>query len=55
LPAFAVGGLLAGLAGRFLAGPLHHRSAVLAGLVIFLNFGAGVLVQTTTTAGPRTG
>lgn len=47
--AFAVGGLLAGLAGRFLAGPLHHPSVVLAGLTIFLNFGAGVLVQTTTT------
>ena len=46
---FAVGGLLAGLAGRFLAGPLHHPSAVLTGLVIFLNFGAGVLVQSTTT------
>jgi MFS family permease len=49
---FAVGGLLAGLAGRFLAGPLHHPSAVLTGLVIFLNFGAGVLVQTTTTKWP---
>ena len=49
---FAVGGLLAGLAGRFLAGPLHHPSAVLTGLVIFLNFGAGVLVQTTTTRWP---
>ena len=34
---------------RFLAGPLHHPSAVLTGLVIFLNFGAGVLVQSTTT------
>jgi MFS family permease len=49
---FAVGGLLAGLAGRFLAGPLHHPSAILTGLVIFLNFGAGVLVQTTTTRWP---
>ena len=49
---FAVGGLLAGLAGRFLAGPLHHTSTVLAGLVIFLNFGAGVLVQSTTTRWP---
>jgi MFS family permease len=46
---FAVGGLLAGLAGTFLAGPLHHPSAVLTGVVIFLNFGAGVVVQTTTT------
>jgi MFS family permease len=49
---FAVGGLLAGLAGTFLAGPLHHPSAVLSGLVVFLNFGAGVLVQTTTTRWP---
>jgi MFS family permease len=49
---FAVGGLLAGLAGTFLAGPLHHPSSVLTGLVIFLNFGAGVLVQTTTTRWP---
>jgi MFS family permease len=49
---FAVGGLLAGLAGRFLAGPLHHPSALLTGLVIFLNFGAGVLVQATTTRWP---
>jgi MFS family permease len=49
---FAVGGLLAGLAGRFLAGPLHHPSALLTGLVIFLNFGAGVLVQSTTTRWP---
>jgi MFS family permease len=46
---FAVAGLLAGLAGTFLAGPLHHPSALLTGLVIFLNFGAGVLVQSTTT------
>jgi MFS family permease len=49
---FAVGGLLAGLAGTFLAGPFHHPSAVLTGLVIFLNFGAGVLVQATTTRWP---
>jgi MFS family permease len=49
---FAVGGLLAGLAGRFLAGPLHHPSAVLTGVAIFVNFGAGVLVQTTTTRWP---
>jgi MFS family permease len=49
---FAVGGLLAGLAGTFLAGPLHHPSAVLTGLVIFLNFGAGVVVQSTTTHWP---
>jgi hypothetical protein len=49
---FAVGGLFAGLAGTFLAGPLHHPSAVLTGFAIFLNFGAGVLVQTTTTRWP---
>jgi MFS family permease len=49
---FAVAGLFAGLAGRLLAGPLHHPSAVLTGLAIFLNFAAGVLVQTTTTRWP---
>ena len=49
---FAVGGLFAGLAGSFLAGPLHHPSAVLTGFAIFLNFGTGVLVQTTTTHWP---
>jgi hypothetical protein len=46
---FAVFGLFAGLAGRLLAGPLHHPSAALTGLAIFVNFGSGVLVQTTTT------
>ena len=45
---FAVFGLYAGLAGSFLAGPLHHPSSALAGLTIFLAFGSGVLVQTTT-------
>jgi MFS family permease len=49
---FAVAGLFAGLAGRLLAGPLHHPSAVLTGLAIFLNFAAGVVVQTTTTRWP---
>ena len=49
---FAVGGLFAGLAGSFLAGPLHHPSAVLTGFAVFLNFGAGVLVQATTTRWP---
>src|SRR5918998_927744 len=49
---FAVGGLFAGLAGAFLAGPLHHPSAALTGFAILLNFGAGVLVQTTTTRWP---
>jgi MFS family permease len=47
--AFAIFGLFAGLAGAFLAGPLDHASPALAGLTIFLTFGAGVLVQTMTT------
>ena len=47
--AFAVGGLFAGLTGTLLAGPLHHSSPALAGLTIFVTFGAGVLAQTTTT------
>ncbi|MBV9006243.1 MAG: MFS transporter [Solirubrobacterales bacterium] len=46
---FAAFGLFAGLAGAFLAGPLHHPSSALCGLTIFLSFGTGVLVQTTTT------
>ena len=50
--AFAVGGLFAGLAGTFLAGLLHQPSPALTGLTIFLTFGAGVLVQTTTTSWP---
>ena len=49
---WAVAGLFAGLAGAFLAGPLHHPSTALCGLTIFLSFGAGVVVQTTTTAWP---
>jgi MFS family permease len=49
---FAVGGLFAGLAGTFLAGPLHHPSAALTGLAILLSFGAGVVVQITTTRWP---
>jgi len=44
--------LFAGLAGTFLAGPLHHPSPALSGLTIFLAFGTGVLVQTTTTSWP---
>src|SRR3712207_5426481 len=47
---FAVGGLFAGLAGSFLAGPLQHPSAALTGVAILLNFGAGVVVQATTTS-----
>jgi MFS family permease len=49
---FAVFGLFAGLAGTFLAGPLQHPSPALCGLTIFLIFGAGVVVQTTTTTWP---
>jgi len=49
---FSAGGLLAGLSGTFLAGPLHHPSPALTGLAIFLTFGSGVLVQTTTTSWP---
>jgi MFS family permease len=50
--AFATWGLFAGLAGRFLAGTLHHSSPALAGAAIFLTFGSGVVVQTTTTSWP---
>ena len=46
---FAVFGLFAGLAAAFLAGPLHHPSSALCGLTIFVSFGTGVVVQTTTT------
>ena len=49
---FAVFGLFAGLAGTFLAGPLHHPSPALTGTTIFVTFAAGVLVQTTTTGWP---
>ena len=50
--AFAVFGLFAGLAGTFLAGPLHHPSPALSGLTIFLTFGIGVVVQTATISWP---
>ena len=50
--AFATWGLVAGLAGRFLAGPLHHPSPALTGAAIFLTFGVGIVVQTTTTNWP---
>jgi MFS family permease len=49
---FATWGLFAGLAGRFLAGPLHHPSPALIGAAIFINFGVGVIVQITTAAWP---
>ena len=50
--AFATWGLFAGLAGRFLAGTLHHPSPALAGAAIFLTFGGGVVVQITTARWP---
>jgi MFS family permease len=52
LATFSAGGLLAGLSGTFLAGPLHHPSPALTGLAIFVTFGSGVVVQTTTTSWP---
>jgi hypothetical protein len=45
---FTVFGVLAGLAGSFLAGPLHHASPVWAGLAVFLSFGVGALTQVST-------
>jgi MFS family permease len=45
---FTVFGVLAGLAGAFLAGPLHHASPALAGLVVFVSFGIGALTQVST-------
>jgi len=50
--AFGTWGLFAGLAGRFLAQTLHHPSPALTGAAIFLTFGSGALVQTTTSGWP---
>lgn len=50
--AFATCGLFPGLAGRFLAGPLHHPSPALTGAAIFFTFGIGIVVQTTNTTWP---
>ena len=50
--AFATWGLFAGLAGTFLAGPLHHPSPALTGAAIFLTFGVGIVVQLTTSSWP---
>ena len=50
--AFAVGGLFAGLTGTFLTVLVHHSSPALIGLTIFLSYGSGVVVQTTTTSWP---
>ena len=47
---FAVGGLFAGLTGTFLVALIHDSSPALIGLTIFLSYGAGVLVQATTTS-----
>lgn len=49
---FAVSGFFAALAGTFLAGTLHHPSDALAGVTLFVTFGAACLVQTTTTTWP---
>ena len=49
---FAVFGLVAGLAGRFLA-EAGHPSPALTGLAIFLTFGAGVAVQIATLGWPE--
>jgi len=50
--AFAVGGLLVGLTGTFLAELVHHSSPALIGATIFVSNAAGVLVQTSTTSWP---
>jgi MFS family permease len=49
---FAVSGLFAALTGTFLTALVHHSSPALIGLTIFLNYGAGVVVQATTTRWP---
>jgi MFS family permease len=48
--AFAVMGMVIGLAGTFLTGVLHHTSTALAGAAIGLVFAAGVAVTTATAA-----
>jgi MFS family permease len=48
LMVFAVIGLFSGLAGLFLAGPLHHSSHALLGAVLFAAFSAGVIGQLVT-------
>jgi MFS family permease len=49
---FTVYGLFAGLASAFLSGPLHRSSPALAGLTVFITFGAGALTQVTTATWP---
>jgi hypothetical protein len=46
--AFAVFGLFTSLAPGFVAGALHHPSRLLAGLIVFLVFGAGATTQAAT-------
>ncbi|MFG1925478.1 MFS transporter [Cryptosporangium sp. NPDC048952] len=46
--AFAVFGLFNSLAPGFVAGTLHHPSRLLAGVVVFLVFGAAAIAQTLT-------
>jgi hypothetical protein len=50
--AFAVLGTFVGLAGTFLAGPLHHPSLALAGETVFLVFAAGTGVLALTGGWP---
>jgi hypothetical protein len=49
---FSVFGVFAGLASGFLVGTLHRPSPLLAGLAVFISFGAGALTQVTTTTWP---
>lgn len=44
--AFAIFGLFTSLAPGFVAGTLHHPSRLLAGIIVFLVFGAAALAQT---------
>jgi hypothetical protein len=46
---FSLFGLFSGLAGSLLAGPLHDGSPALVGAALFVTFGSGAVVQTTTT------
>jgi MFS family permease len=53
--AFAVFGLFTSLAPSFVAGALHHPGRLLAGVVVFLVFGAGATAQAVSNSlpGPR--
>jgi MFS family permease len=50
---FATVGLISGLAGVFLSGPLHRSSVALAGLVVFITFAMGCTVQIATMSWSR--